>query len=223
MQNSTVVDSSTGKSIPSKVRTSSGTFLSKGQDEIISRIEKRVAQVTMIPLDNQEGLQILNYQNGQEYQPHYDFFHDAVNADAAHGGQRVVTVLMYLSTVEEGGETVFPQADKKVSGEGWSDCAKNGFGVKAFNGDAVMFYSLKPDGSTDPSSMHGSCPTTKGSKWSATKWIHVSSVTPKKVEPKSGCQDSHDQCVEWAYFNECEKNPVFMAESCKKSCKKCTQ
>ena len=36
-----------------------------------------------------------------------------------------------------------------------------------------MFFSLKPDGSPDPSSLHGSCPTTKGDKWSATKWIHV--------------------------------------------------
>ena len=40
-------------------------------------------------------------------------------------------------------------------------------------GDALMFYSLHPDGSLDPTSMHGSCPTLKGDKWSATKWIHV--------------------------------------------------
>ena len=26
----------------------------------------------------------------------------------------------------------------------------------------------------DYSSLHGSCPTTMGEKWSATKWIHVS-------------------------------------------------
>ena len=50
MEKSSVVDSATGKSVPSEVRTSSGTFLGKGQDDIISRIEKRVAQVTMIPV-----------------------------------------------------------------------------------------------------------------------------------------------------------------------------
>ena len=33
--------------------------------------------------------------------------------------------------------------------------------------------SLQPDGQVDYSSLHGSCPTTKGEKWSATKWIHV--------------------------------------------------
>lgn len=34
-------------------------------------------------------------------------------------------------------------------------------------------YSLLPDGEVDYSSLHGSCPTTQGEKWSATKWIHV--------------------------------------------------
>lgn len=75
--------------------------------------------------------------------------------------------------MEEGGETVFPNADKKSTGEGFSDCAKRGLGVKAVRGDALLFYSLKPDGSLDSSSLHGSCPTTGGEKWSATKWIHV--------------------------------------------------
>ncbi len=37
----------------------------------------------------------------------------------------------------------------------------------------VIPCSLLPNGETDPTSLHGSCPTTKGEKWSATKWIHV--------------------------------------------------
>lgn len=36
------------------------------------------------------------------------------NARPENGGQRVATVLMYLATPEEGGETVFPYAEKKV-------------------------------------------------------------------------------------------------------------
>lgn len=39
-------------------------------------------------------------------------------------------------------------------------CAQ-GLAVKATKGDALLFYSLKPNGDTDPTSMHGSCPTTK--------------------------------------------------------------
>jgi hypothetical protein len=50
MVKSHVVDNETGKSKDSDIRTSTGTFFAKGEDEIIARIEKRVAQVTMIPM-----------------------------------------------------------------------------------------------------------------------------------------------------------------------------
>jgi hypothetical protein len=52
--------------------------------------------------------------------------------------------------------------EPKVSGPGWSDCARQGLSVKAVKGDALMFYSLTPDGKVDQSSLHGSCPTLKG-------------------------------------------------------------
>jgi prolyl 4-hydroxylase len=90
--------------------------------------------------DNQEGLQVLHYTDGQKYEPHYDYFHDAYNQRPENGGQRVLTVLMYLTTPDEGGETVFPDAEHKVSGEGWSECALKGLANKAIRGDAIMFY-----------------------------------------------------------------------------------
>jgi prolyl 4-hydroxylase len=91
------------------------------------------------------------------------------NQRIENGGQRVATVLMYLSTPEEGGETVFPHAENKVSGAGWSDCALKGLAVKAVKGSALLFYSLKPNGQEDQASTHGSCPTLAGEKWSATR------------------------------------------------------
>ena len=51
-------------------------------------------------------MQILHYENGQKYEPHFDYFHDEVNLQL--GGHRIATVLMYLSNVKKGGETVFP-------------------------------------------------------------------------------------------------------------------
>lgn len=54
-------------------------------------------------------MQILHYENGQKYEPHFDFFHDKANLEL--GGHRIATVLMYLSEVEKGGETVFPNSD----------------------------------------------------------------------------------------------------------------
>ncbi|KAA3469060.1 putative prolyl 4-hydroxylase 3 [Gossypium australe] len=50
MKKSTVVDSKTGQSKDSRVRTSSGMFLRRGQDKIIMDIEKRIADYTFIPV-----------------------------------------------------------------------------------------------------------------------------------------------------------------------------
>ena len=45
-----------------RVRTSSGMFLNRGEDDIVDRIEARIAKHTAIPKENGEGLQILHYQ-----------------------------------------------------------------------------------------------------------------------------------------------------------------
>ncbi|CAH9122570.1 unnamed protein product [Cuscuta epithymum] len=175
MQKSSVVDSETGKSKDSRVRTSSGTFLPRGRDKTVREIEKRIADFTFIPMEHGEGLQILHYEVGQKYEPHYDYFLDDFNTK--NGGQRIATVLMYLSDVEEGGETVFPAAKGNFSAVPWwhelSECGKGGLSVKPMMGDALLFWSMKPDGALDPSSLHGGCPVIKGNKWSSTKWMRV--------------------------------------------------
>ncbi|AEE86574.1 putative prolyl 4-hydroxylase 8 [Arabidopsis thaliana] len=175
MMKSKVVDVKTGKSIDSRVRTSSGTFLNRGHDEIVEEIENRISDFTFIPPENGEGLQVLHYEVGQRYEPHHDYFFDEFNV--RKGGQRIATVLMYLSDVDEGGETVFPAAKGNVSDVPWwdelSQCGKEGLSVLPKKRDALLFWSMKPDASLDPSSLHGGCPVIKGNKWSSTKWFHV--------------------------------------------------
>ena len=58
--------------------------------------------------ENGEGIQVLHYEESQKYEAHFDYFHDSENVK--NGGQRAATVLMYLTDVEEGGETVFPNS-----------------------------------------------------------------------------------------------------------------
>jgi prolyl 4-hydroxylase len=59
--------------------------------------------------ENGEDIQVLRYKHGEKYEPHYDYFTDNVNT--VRGGHRYATVLLYLTDVEEGGETVFPLAE----------------------------------------------------------------------------------------------------------------
>ncbi|XP_078149721.1 putative prolyl 4-hydroxylase 7 [Carex rostrata] len=218
---STVADNESGESIMSEVRTSSGMFLSKRQDEIVARIEDRIAAWTFLPQENAESIQILRYQHGQKYEPHFDFFQDKKNQE--RGGHRLATVLMYLSDVKFGGETVFPQAELGLlqeKDETWSDCAKKGLAVKPVKGDAVLFFSLNPDGTTDSRSLHGSCPVIEGEKWSAPTWIHVGSFDKLYISTDV-CSDENSNCPRWATAGECKKNPVYMLANCKRSCAVC--
>ncbi|ONM06480.1 putative prolyl 4-hydroxylase 12 [Zea mays] len=141
---------------------------------------------------------------------------------------------MYLSNVEKGGETIFPNAEGKLlqpKDNTWSDCARNGYAVKPVKGDALLFFSLHPDATTDSDSLHGSCPVIEGQKWSATKWIHVRSFDLPVKQPGSsdGCEDDNILCPQWAAVGECAKNPNYMVGTkeapgfCRKSCKVCAE
>ncbi|CAI5504237.1 unnamed protein product [Closterium sp. Naga37s-1] len=160
MVKSTVVDSDSGGSYSSKIRTSSGSFLSRGSDEVVASIETRISDFSQLPVDHGEAIHVLHYEASQEYQAHFDYFHDDINT--RNGGQRLATVLMYLSDVEEGGETVFPAAELTPDNihspippdSQLSQCAKGMLAVKPKRGNALLFWNLKPDTTLDPKSLH---------------------------------------------------------------------
>uniref|UniRef100_A0ACD5UZB7 Uncharacterized protein n=1 Tax=Avena sativa TaxID=4498 RepID=A0ACD5UZB7_AVESA len=166
---STVVDVATGKGVKSDVRTSSGMFVNSEERKlpVIQAIEKRISVFSQIPIENGELIQVLRYEPSQYYRPHHDYFSDTFNLK--RGGQRVATMLMYLTDGVEGGETHFPMA-----GEGECSCGGKmvkGLCVKPNKGDAVLFWSMGLDGNTDSNSLHSGCAVLEGEKWSATKWM----------------------------------------------------
>ncbi|KAG8073601.1 hypothetical protein GUJ93_ZPchr0006g45486 [Zizania palustris] len=227
MLKSTVVDNDSGKNVMSNVRTSSGMFLAKKQDEVVARIEERIAAWTLLPPENGESMQILRYEHGEKYEPHLDYFR--VKEHSVRGGNRMATVLMYLSNVKMGGETVFPNSEAKLTqhkDETWSDCAEGGFALKPVKGNAVLFFSLHPNATVDKHSLHKSCPVIEGEKWSATKWIHVRSFDDRRRDDVK-CEDEDVLCPRWAAVGECAKNPSFMIGNkqypgfCRKSCNVC--
>ncbi|HIV73003.1 MAG TPA: 2OG-Fe(II) oxygenase [Candidatus Aquabacterium excrementipullorum] len=147
----------TGGSEVNAARTSEGMFFSRGESELISRIEARLASLLNWPLENGEGLQVLRYAPGAEYKPHFDYFDPAQPGTAAvlrRGGQRVGTVVIYLNTPKEGGATVFPDA---------------GLSVHPIAGHAVFFSYSQPVAATK--TLHGGAPVIQGEKWVATKWL----------------------------------------------------
>ncbi|MBY4897428.1 2OG-Fe(II) oxygenase [Cupriavidus sp. AU9028] len=156
---SPVVNPDTGDENLIEARTSMGAMFQVGEHPLIQRIEARIAQVTGIPAEHGEGLQILNYKPGGEYQPHFDYFNPARLGEARQlrvGGQRVATMVIYLNDVPAGGATAFPRL---------------GLRVMPVRGNAVYFGYRGEDGSLDERTLHAGLPVEQGEKWIATKWL----------------------------------------------------
>jgi prolyl 4-hydroxylase len=159
LQRSTIVDPQTGVHTVIEDRSSYGTFFALNETAFIAQLDRRIAEVMHMPIENGEGLQILNYQVGGEYKTHFDYFPPADPGSAAHiakGGQRVSTLVIYLNDVECGGETIFPNVHMSVVPK---------------KGSAVYFEYCNSLGQVDPKSLHGGTPVVLGEKWIATKWM----------------------------------------------------
>ena len=138
-------------------RTSNGMFFQRGENEVVKRLEARIARLVNWPEENGEGLQILHYRPGAEYKPHYDYFEPSEPGTPTilkRGGQRVATLVMYLGEPEKGGGTVFPDVNLEVAPK---------------RGNAVFFSYERAHPATR--SLHGGSPVTAGEKWIATKWL----------------------------------------------------
>lgn len=160
LQPSRTVDKTTGKEIITPGRTSKGMYFNLSENALIAKIEHRIAELTHFSIENGEGLQVLNYEIGEEYKQHFDFF-PPNKVNPSKGGQRVGTFLIYLNDVISGGETVFPKA---------------GVSIVPKKGSAVYFHYGNSLGQVDRMSVHSSIPVVEGEKWVATKWIRAERI-----------------------------------------------
>ncbi|KTT22587.1 2OG-Fe(II) oxygenase [Pseudacidovorax intermedius] len=154
---SLTVETKTGGEAVNADRTSDGMFFQRGENELVSRIEDRIARLLNWPVERGEGLQILRYSPGAQYRPHYDYFDPGEPGTPTilkRGGQRVGTLVMYLHEPERGGATTFPDV---------------GLAVAPVRGSAVFFSYDRPHPTTK--TLHGGAPVEAGEKWVATKWL----------------------------------------------------
>lgn len=122
----------------------------------VKAVTARIKYTTTVDIPNYESFQILRYEKTQLYNAHHD---TGLQQFRLACGARILTFFLYLSDVEEGGETAFPNL--KIA-------------VKPKRGKAVLWpgvYSHDPN-TIDPRTLHEAKPVIKGTKYAANTWIH---------------------------------------------------
>ncbi|XP_059273506.1 prolyl 4-hydroxylase subunit alpha-2 isoform X3 [Mustela nigripes] len=155
----TVRDPKTGVLTVASYRVSKSSWLEEDDDPVVARVNLRMQHITGLTVKTAELLQVANYGMGGQYEPHFDFSRkNEQDAFKRLGtGNRVATFLNYMSDVEAGGATVFPDLGAAI----WPK-----------KGTAVFWYNLLRSGEGDYRTRHAACPVLVGCKWVSNKWFH---------------------------------------------------
>ena len=148
-----------------KGRTNSSYWLSHDKYPELLNIAKKIANQLKVNYKHFENFQIIHYNQNEEYQYHYDAFDinqkEKYEKYCKNKGNRILTVLVYLNDVEEGGETGFdslPQYNETIL-------------VQPKKGRMIVFYNLNDDKTLNKGTRHAGLPIIKGEKWAFNLWL----------------------------------------------------
>ncbi|KAF2880915.1 hypothetical protein ILUMI_25244 [Ignelater luminosus] len=164
-----------GELINVSYRVSKSAWLTDDENTYVYAVSKRIADITALSMRTAEDLQILNYGIGGYFTNHWDYYEEEL-AERHEDGNRIATVLIYMSDVEQGGSTVFPRL--KVA-------------VRPKKGTALIWHNLNAYGEVIKETFHTACPVLVGSKWAANKWIHVAGQELLRPKLKNNVHNSH--------------------------------
>ncbi|XP_065729400.1 prolyl 4-hydroxylase subunit alpha-2 isoform X3 [Phocoena phocoena] len=153
----TVRDPKTGVLTVASYRVSKSSWLEEEDDPVVARVNLRMQHITGLTVKTAELLQVANYGMGGQYEPHFDFSRRPFDSGLKTEGNRLATFLNYMSDVEAGGATVFPDLGAAL----WPK-----------KGTAVFWYNLLRSGEGDYRTRHAACPVLVGCKWVSNKWFH---------------------------------------------------
>jgi prolyl 4-hydroxylase len=139
-------------------RTSSGVHIPHNATSESLRIVRKIARAVGISLEQAEDLQVVHYSENQFYDYHYDTFDEIVETKyLIDGGQRILTAIVYLNNVIEGGETGFRNLDLKVPPK---------------KGSLLVFETVVAGTNyRHEDSIHSGLPVIKGEKFAFNLWF----------------------------------------------------
>ena len=143
-----------------KDRTNEFAWLEHHANESIHEVSKRLSILVQMPIRNAEMFQVVHYESGTEYKPHFDSFDQSTELGKKYwepGGQRMITALIYLNDVEDGGATYFPELNISINPK---------------KGNVLVFHNtISETTNINPRSLHAGMPVTSGEKWAANLWF----------------------------------------------------
>jgi len=158
LERAVIIDPITGIMKPANYRVCKSGWLHPIDHLEVRRIKKRAEAATGLDMRYSEVLQVANYGIGGQYDPHFDHAGDDDDKFSEFNmGNRIATLLYYISDVTAGGATVFTNAHASV------------YPVK---NAAVLWFNLKRNGKSNKVTRHAGCPVLAGQKWVANFWIH---------------------------------------------------
>jgi prolyl 4-hydroxylase len=147
-------------SYDSSFRKSDQTWIDPSYHPILHKLSKISENLTQLPIENQEMIQIVRYEKGGKFDAHYDACvknETICKKMNRNGGQRRTTLIVYLNDVLMGGETEFVNLNLKVKPE---------------KGKGVLFFSTDENERILEESKHRGNEVLDGEKWIATIWSH---------------------------------------------------
>ena len=141
-------------------RTNEFAWLEHHANESIHEVSKRLSILVQMPIRNAEMFQVVHYVSGTEYKPHFDSFDQFTELGKKYwepGGQRMITALIYLNDVVDGGATYFPELNISINPK---------------KGNVLVFHNtISETTNINPRSLHAGMPVTSGEKWAANLWF----------------------------------------------------
>ena len=159
-----------GVPIPDKTRTSETAWIYMHESETARRIVNKVAKLAGFTAEYAEDIGINKYEKSQEFRPHFDYMQEEQLGanNEFRNCQRSATILIYLSDVESGGETVFMRSG------GYEFDANNPdhLSISPKRGRVLVWYSMHPfTERVDDRTLHAGSPVEAGVKIASTVFL----------------------------------------------------
>ena len=125
---------------------------------LVATVESKINALLGLQPEHGETSQGQRYAVGQEFKAHHDFFYTDqgyYRNEAATGGQRTWTAMIFLNEPESGGQTFFPEVNLRITPR---------------TGNLFTWNNMDKAGAPNRFTLHQGCPVTAGVKYIITKW-----------------------------------------------------